>query len=104
MGFSKAFDTINHSLLLAKLKAYGFSNQVLTLLQSYLYSTFQRNIINGSLSSWNEVITAVPQGSILGPLLFNILLNDTFLLISKCQLCKYADDNTLYKSEKIWGK
>ena len=64
MDLSKAFDTINHSLLLAKLKAYGFSNQALSLLQSYLYKSFQRSIINGSFSSWDEVITGVPQGSI----------------------------------------
>ena len=98
MDLSKAFDTINHSLLLAKLKAYGFSNQVLRLLQSYLCNRFQRSIINGSFSSWNEEITEV--GSIVGPLLFNIFLNDIFLFISKCQLCTYADDNTLYKLGK----
>ena len=100
MDLSKAFDTINHSLLLAKLKAYGFSNQALSLLQSYLCNRFQRSIINGSFSSWNKAITGVPQGSVLGPLLFNIFLNDIFLFISKCQLCNYADDNTLYKSGK----
>ena len=98
MDLSKAFDTINHSLLLAKLKAYGFSNQALRLLQSYLCNRFQRSIINGSFSSWNEEITEV--GSIVGPLLFNIFLNDIFLFISKCQLCTYADDNTLYKLGK----
>ena len=104
MDLSKAFDSINHSSLLAKLKVYGFSNQALRLLQSYLCNRFQRSIINGSFSSWNEVITGVPQGSVLGPLLFNIFLNDIFLFISKCQLCNYADDSTLYKSGKICGK
>ena len=94
MDLSKAFDTINHSLLLVKLKAYGFSNQALRLLQSFLCNIFQRSIINGSFSSWNEMITGVPQGSILGPILFNILLNDIFLFISKCQLCNYVHDNT----------
>ena len=100
MDLSKVFDTINHSLLLAKLKTYGFSNQALRLLQSYLCNRFQRSIISGSFSSWNEVIIGVPQGSILGPLLFNIFSNNIFLFIPKCQLCNYADDNTLYKSGK----
>ena len=82
MDLSKAFDSINHSLLLAKLKVYGFSNQALNLLQSYLFNRFQRSIINGSFSSWNEVITGVFQGSILGLLLFNIFLNDIFLFMT----------------------
>ena len=99
MDLSKAFDTINHSLLLAKLKAHGFSNQALSLSQSYPCNRFRRSIINGSFSSLNEVITGAPQGSILGPLLQNIFLNN-IMFISKCQLCNYADENTLYKSEK----
>ena len=58
MDLSKAFDTINHSLLLAKLQSFCFSDQVLRLLQSYLYNIIQKSIINGSFSSWNEVITS----------------------------------------------
>ena len=104
MDLSKAFDTINHSLLLSKLKAYGFSNQALRLLQSYLCNRFQRSIINGSFSSWNEVIEGVHPGSMLSPFLFNIFLNDIFLVVSKCQLCNYADDKTLYKSGKNMRK
>ena len=104
MDLSKAFDMINHSLLLAKLKARGFSNQALSLLQSCLCNRFQRSMIYGSFSSWNEVITGVSQGSILGPLLFDIFLTDTFLLILKCQLCNYVDDKTFYKPGKICRK
>ena len=95
VNLSKAFGTINHSLLLAKLKANGFSNQALSLLQSYICNRFQRSIINSSCSSWNEVTSRVPQGETLDPLLFNKFLNDLFLFISKYQLCNYTDDNTL---------
>ena len=104
MELSKAFDSINHSSLLAKRKEYGFSEQPLSLSQSYICNRFQRGIIHGSFSSWNKVITGVPQGSVLGPLLFNIFLNDVFLFFSKCQLCNYADDNTLYKLGKYMKK
>ena len=100
MDLSKAFDTINHSLLMAKLKAYGISDQALSLLQSYLSNGFQRSIVKVSVSSWNKVMTRIPQGSILGPLLYNILLRDIFLFISECQLSNYANDNLLYKSGK----
>ena len=95
VNLSKAFDTINHSLLLAKLKANGFSNQALSLLQSYICNRFQRSVISSSCSSCNEVTTGVPQGETLGPLLFNKFLNDLFLFILKYQLCSYTDDNTL---------
>ena len=95
MGLSKAFDTINHSSLLAKLKAYGFSIASLKLMQSYLCNRFQRTSVNASLSEWKEIETEVPQGSILGPLLFNIFLNDLFYFINNGNLCNYTDDNTL---------
>ena len=66
------------------MKAYSFSDQALSLLQSYLCNIFQRSIINGSFYNWNEVITVVSQSSMLGPVLFNVVLNDIFLFISKC--------------------
>ena len=62
MDLPKAFDMINYSLLLAKVKSYGYLNQALSLLQSYLCNKFQRSITNGSFSSWNEMITGLPQG------------------------------------------
>ena len=100
MDLSKAFDTINHSLLLAKLDAYGFSRTSLKLMQSYLCNRQQRISINGSFSDWIELMAGVPQGSILGPLLFNIFLNDIFMFISKCNLCNYANGNTLFPTGK----
>ena len=96
----KSFWLYQLQFTIGKTKIYGFSNQALSLLQSYLCSRFQKSLINGSFFSLNEVVTEAPQGSILGPFLFNIFLNDNFLFISKFQLYEYADDNTLYKSRK----
>ena len=97
MDLSKSFDTINHSLHLAKLEAYGFS---MKLMQSYLCNRFQRTSVNASFSDWKEIETGVPQGSILGHLLFNIFLNYIFYFINNGNLCNYADDNTLYSIGK----
>ena len=96
MDLSKAFDTLNHDLLLAKLSAYGFDAKSVTFLKSYLSDRHQRCKIGNTFSDWQKLIAGVPQGSILGPLLFNIFINDLFLIIEKCTLCNYADENTLY--------
>ena len=95
MDLSKGFGTINHSLILDKLEAYGFSMASLKLLPSYLCNRFQRTSVNASVSDWKEIKTRIPQGSTLGPLLLNIFLNDIFYFINNDNLCNYADDNTL---------
>ena len=96
MDLSKAFDTINHELLLAKLHAYGFHKDALKIIFSYLNDRWQRTKINATFSSWSELLQGVPQGSVLGPLLFNIYLNDVFFILKQCDVCNFADDTTPY--------
>ena len=97
---SKAFDCLNHKLLLAKLNAYGFDRNALTFIYDYLKGRKQRTKVNGTCSSWRDVNYGVPQGSILGPLLFNIFINDIFLFMKDAKIANYADDNTAYSVGK----
>ena len=79
--FSKAFDCLRHELIIAKLNAYGFKLPVLKLMHNYLSHSKQRTKVNHTYSSWDEILFGVPQGSILGPILFNVFLSDFFLVI-----------------------
>ena len=78
---SKAFDLMNHDLLIAKLGAYGFQKDALSFMKSYLTKRRQRVFVNSNFSAGERIISGVPQGSILGPLPFKIFLNDLFLFV-----------------------
>ena len=95
---SKAFDSLSHELIIAKLNTYGFSLPALKLVQNYLSKRQQRTKINQSYSSWEEILFGVRQGSILGPILFNIFLSDLFLVVKDVNFASYAEDNTIYQS------
>ena len=93
---SKAFDCILHDLLIAKIAVYGFGYQSLRIMESFLSNRQQRTKINNAFSRYLEIIYGGPQGSILGPLLFNVYICDIFFDIIECDIASYADDNTPY--------
>ena len=96
MDLSKAFDTINHDLLIAKLHVYRFSEESLKLIKSYLTGRWQTAKLNTGFSKWTEILLWVPQGFILGPLLFNIYINDSFFSTENTNVCIYIEDTTFY--------
>ena len=95
MDLSKAFDCLPHDLLIAKLEAYGFGLKSLRFIFSYLNHRKHRVKIGSFFSLWLEILAGVPQGSVLGPILFNIFINDIFDIVSYSTICNFADDNTL---------
>ena len=94
--FSKAFDSVPHTRLLSKLQAYGVSGQLLKWFGSFPRGRRQCIKINSVLSSWLQVTSGVPQGSVLGPLLFALYINELPSLVSS-QLLMFADDIKLYR-------
>ena len=95
MNLSKAFDCVPHDLLIAKLAAYSVDENLLMYIYSYLSNRKQCVRINNVHSRFQNVISAVPQGSIVGPTLFNCFFNDLFYFIDKASVYDFADDNSL---------
>ena len=91
---SKAFDCLPHDLIVAKLHAYGFSIESLKLINSYLTERKQRVKINDPFSSWFDIVVGVPQGCILGPLLFNIFLCDMFYFCNGIEVIQTITNHT----------
>lgn len=94
--YSKAFDKVNHSILFSKLKLAGIHGDLLRWLDSYIRNRSQAVVLSGFKSNWVNITSGVPQGSILGPLLFNIYINDITSCFKHCKAILYADDMKLY--------
>ena len=81
-NLSKAFDCLNHEHLIAKLEAYGFDYSVLAFISSYLSGRKHRTKVKNHFCQWSDILSGIPQGSILGPCLYNICINDIFYFVN----------------------
>ena len=96
LDFQKAFDKVPHQRLILKLKAHGIGNDVINWIEKWLTHRRQRAIADGVISNWKSVLSAFPQGSVLGPILFLIYINDLDDDISS-KVLTFADDTKLFR-------
>ena len=100
IDLSKEYDCLSYDLLIVKLGTNGLGRGSLNFLLDYLSLRKHRTKVGFSYSKWSEIYRVIPQGSILGPLLFNIFIKDIFFFVEKSEICNFADDNTVYSSGK----
>ena len=104
LDIKKAFDTVDHKIFLQKLACYGINGSSLKLIESYLKDRSQCCSVNGQLSSMKSIVCGVPQGSIIGPLLFIIYMNDLPQYVSDIDLTMFADDTSFARTFKSLGE
>ena len=100
MDLPKAYGCLSHDLLITKSEAYGLDVGSFNFLLDYLSLRKHRTKVGSPYSKWSEICRGIPQGSILGSLLFNIFINDIFFFVEKSKIYNFADDNTIYSCGK----
>ena len=100
IDLKKAFDTVNHNILMSKLGKYGIFGKTKSLITNYLTGRTQKTKVNGNISDESKITCGVPQGSVLGPLLFLVYVNDVENVIQNSKIHLYADDTVIYISGK----
>ena len=96
LDFQKAFDKVPHQSQILKLKSHGMENSIINWIEQWLYGRRQRVVVDGEVSSWKPVLSGVPQGSVLGPILYLVYINDLEEEVTG-KILKFADDTKLFR-------
>ena len=102
LGFQKAFDKVPHQILILKLKSHGMGNSIINWIEQWLSDSRQRIVVDGEVSSWKSVLSGVPQGSVVGPILFLVYIDDLEEGVTG-NILKFADDTKLFRKTKEIG-
>ena len=102
LDFQKPFDKVPHQRLILKLKSHGMGNSIVNWIEQWLTDRKQRVVVDGEVSSWKSVLSGVPQGSVLGPILFLVYINDLEEGVTG-KILKFADDTKLFTKTKEIG-
>ena len=102
LDFQKAFDKVPHQRLILKLKSHGMGNSIINWIEQWLTDRKQRVVVDGEVSSWKSALSGVPQGSVLGPILFLVYINDLEEAVTG-SILKFADDTKLFRKTKEIG-